>query len=250
MRDLPNSLSRMRDLAGPTTKKIMPQCAHMSLTRRSHKPRAMLPPIPEAPAGPDDGCRSALDALSELCHFIAPLIPEATEGLDDGCRGNALVALRELCDFIAGPETQSPTARLRKDEHAAAERQAPAFRDTQEWPAHRQVCGRLTLKASVDHSKAVRAVCSISGGVLSIRIASSKAVVAQVPVEELAVGLQTGHTQMFTVATFQKNRMHDEIYCFADDKVKFNQWIDVFRRMGVPVFDISDGTGNATELRR
>ena len=210
----------------------------------------MLPPIPEAPVGPDDGCRSALDALSELCLLLAPPIPEATEGPDDGCRGNALDALRELCEFIAGPETQSPTARLRQKEHAAAERQAPAFRDAQEWPAHRQVRGRLTLKASVDHSNAVRAVCSISGGVLSMSIASRKAVVAQVPVEELAVGLQTGHTQMFTVATLQENRMHDEIYCFADDKVKCNQWIDVFRRMGVPVFDTSEGTGNATEFRR
>ncbi len=214
---------------------------------RWSSPRVMLPPIPGAP---DDGCRSALDALSELCHFIAPPIPEATEGLDDGCRGNALDALRELCEFIAGPKTQSPTARLREEEHAAAERQAPAFRDTQEWPAHRRVRGRLTLKASVDHSNAVRAVCSISGGVLSISIASSKAVVAQVPVEELSVGLQTGHTQMFTVATLHNNRMHDEIYCFADGKVKRNQWIAVFRRMGVPVFDTSEGTGNATELRR
>ena len=55
---------------------------------------------------------------------------------------------------------------------------------------------------------------------------------------------------MFTVATLHMNRMHDEICCFADDKVKCNKWIDVFRRMGVPVFDTSEGTGNATELRR
>ena len=50
----------------------------------------------------------------------------AVEGRDDGCRGNALDALRELCNFIAGPETQSPTARLREKEHAAAVRRAPA----------------------------------------------------------------------------------------------------------------------------
>ena len=207
----------------------------------------MLTPIPEAP---DDGCWSALDALSELCHFIAPPLPEATEGLDDGCRGNALDALRELCDFIAGPETQSPTARLREEELATTERQAPVFRDAQELPADRRMCGRLTLKASVDHSNAVCAVCSISGGVLSISITSSKAVVAQVPVEELAVGLQTGHTQMFTVATLHNNRLHDEIYCFAESKVKRNQWIAIFQRVGVPVFDTSEGTGNATEHRR
>ena len=116
----------------------MPQCAHMSPTRRSRSRRAMLPPIPEDPVGPDDGYRCALDALSELCHFIAPPLPEATEGPDDDCRGNALDALRELCEVIAGPETQSPTARLREEKHAAAERQTPAFRETQERPAHRQ----------------------------------------------------------------------------------------------------------------
>jgi hypothetical protein len=220
----------------------------MALTRRSRSPRAMLPPIPEAPVSQEDDCRSPLDALSELCHLIAASIPEATEGPDDGCRGNALDALKELCDFIAGLETQSPTARLHEEEHTAAECQAPACLDVQEWPAHRRVRGSLTLKASVDHSNAERAVCSISGGVLSMSIASRKAVVAQVPVEELAVGLQTGHTQMFTVATLHENRMHDEIYCFADDNVRRNQWISVFRRMGVPVFDTSKGTGNAIEL--
>jgi hypothetical protein len=38
---------------------------------------------------------------------------------------------------------------------------------------------------------------------------------------------------MFTDATLPKNRMYDDIY----------------RRMGVPVFDVSEGTGKATELR-
>ena len=131
----------------------MPQCAPLSPTRRSRSTSAMLPPIPEAPVGPDDGCRSALDALSELCHLLAPPIPEATEGRDDGCRGNALEALRELCDFIAGPETQLPSARLREKEHAAAVRRAPACRDAQDWPAHRRVRGRLTLKKRCEHRR-------------------------------------------------------------------------------------------------
>jgi len=40
--------------------------------RRSRSSRAMLPPIPAATKGPDDGCLgNAPDALRELCGFIA-----------------------------------------------------------------------------------------------------------------------------------------------------------------------------------
>ena len=46
---------------------------------------------------------------------------------------------------------------------------------------------------------------------------------------------------MFTIATLHRGRMYDEIYCFADDQVKRNKWIAVFRRMGVNIFDVTDG---------
>jgi hypothetical protein len=105
--------------------------------------------------------------------------------------------------------------------------------------ADQEVRGRLTLKASANHSKAVRAVCSIRHGVLKLSIESSKAVVAEVPVEELAVGLSRWRTDMFTIATLHNNRMYDEIYCFVDDQVKRNKWIAVFRSMDVPVFDMT-----------
>jgi hypothetical protein len=133
----------------------------------------------------------------------------------------------------------------------AAERcsEAPAWRAAREWPADREVRGRLKLRASADHSNAMRAVCSIRNGVLSIRIAWSTVVVAAVPVQELAVGLWRGRTDMFTVATLHKDRMYDEIYCFAEDHIKHNKWIAVFRRMGVPVFDMSEGTGKTEEQR-
>ena len=133
----------------------------------------------------------------------------------------------------------------------AAERcsEAPASREARDWPADREVRGRLTLRASADHSNAMRAVCSIRNGVLSIRIAWSTVVVAAVPVQELAVGLRRGRTNMFTVATLHKDTMYDEIYCFAEDYMKHNKWIAVFRRMGVPVFDMSEGTGKTEEQR-
>ena len=51
------------------------------------------------------------------------------------------------------------------------------------------------------------------------------------------------------IATLHKGRMYDEIYCVAAGQAKRNQWIAVFRRMGVPVFDVSEGTENARELR-
>ena len=111
--------------------------------------------------------------------------------------------------------------------------------EAKESPAYQEVRGRLTLKASDDHCKAVRTVCSIRHGVLTVSIESSKAVVAEVPVEALAVGLSRWRTDMFTIATLHNNRIYDEIYCFVDDQVKRNKWIAVFRRMDVAVFDVT-----------
>ena len=128
-----------------------------------------------------------------------------------------------------------------------------AWPDLQEWPAHREVRGEMTLKSSANHRRAMRAVCSVRQGVLtmSVRSAGNTAVVVEVPVGELAVGLQQESVEMFTVATLPKNRMydaHDEICCFVDNQVKRNKWIAVFRRMGVPIFDLSYGHAKALRL--
>ena len=53
-------------------------------------------------------------------------------------------------------------------------------------------------------------------------------VVAEVPVEDLAVGLQRGRADMFTIATLHEGKMYDEIYCFADDQAKRHKWISAF----------------------
>jgi hypothetical protein len=128
-----------------------------------------------------------------------------------------------------------------------------ARRNAEEWPADREARGEITLKASANHGGAIRAVCSVRDGVLtmSVRSAGNTAVVVEVPVGELAVGLQRESVEMFTVATLPKNRMyddHDEIYCFVDNQVKRNKWIAVFRRMGVPIFDLSYGHAKALRL--
>jgi len=130
----------------------------------------------------------------------------------------------------------------------------------EEWPAHRLVRGRLTLKATASHSNAIRAVCSIRNGILTLSMAEQpastlgnlsdrSAVLAEVPVHKLAVGLLRGRTDMMIFATLHQSRMYDEIYCVADGQAKRNKWIAVFRRIGVPVFDVSEGAENAKELR-
>jgi len=178
---------------------------------KSRNPRSMLAPGPAAlvgqkPDGDYSGCRTAQDALSELCNFVA---------------------------ISPMPKTK------RHEDHAAEEREAPGlWRTAQE--RRRDVRGRLILKASADHKNAVRAKCSITSGVLTVSIANTGDVVAKVPVEELVVGLRRGHSEMFTVATLHKNARYDEISCFAVDQVKRDKWIAVFRRMGVPVFDASE----------
>ena len=125
-------------------------------------------------------------------------------------------------------------------------------------PSYREARGRLTLKTSADHPGAVRAVCSIEHRVLVLHLALSKAsrdtcgdgsqhispvVLAEVPLEELAIRLQRGRADMFTIATRHKNRLYDEIYCFAEDKAERDEWIAVFRRMCVPILHFREASG-------
>jgi hypothetical protein len=122
-----------------------------------------------------------------------------------------------------------------------------------EWPANREVRGEMTLRCSANHRRSMLAVCSVRDGVLTmnVRSAGNTAVVVEVPVVELAVGLQKESVEVFTVDTLPENRMYDaddEIYCFVDNQVKRNKWIAVFRRMGVPIFDLSYGHAKALQL--
>ena len=171
---------------------------------RSRSPRALLTSIPEAPCG---------------------------------------ASRKQHVGFAPTESAESGAATPRQDERIASERAAPDWCKVKDWPAERQVRGRLTLKASADHRRAMRAVCNVQHGMLTLSVAEhdgSTVVVAEVPVEDLAGGLQRGRADMFTIATLHEGKMYDEIYCFADDQVKRNKWIAVFRRMGVAIFDVSD----------
>jgi hypothetical protein len=127
---------------------------------------------------------------------------------------------------------------------------------SEEWPNHRAVCGKLTLRASAGHKGALRAICSIEHRMLTLRIAqlphrdkcaldeSSTDMLVEIPVEHLAVGLQRGRPDMFMIATLLEGKIQDDICCFAEDP---NEWVAVFRRMGVPIFNVSEGIENGVE---
>ena len=97
-------------------------------------------------------------------------------------------------------------------------------------------------------------MCSIEHRVLTLIKASrdtcgdvsqhiSPVMLAEVPLELLAVRLQRGRADMFTIATRHKNRLYDEIYCFADDQAERDEWIAVFRQMGVSILHLRDSSG-------
>ena len=120
------------------------------------------------------------------------------------------------------------------------------------WPAQREARGLLTVKASPTHSKGLCAECSVQNDVLTLSIAraagsrESSGTVVAVPLQDLAVGLKRGRTDMFIIATRNGDQLYDDISCFADDQEKRNKWIAVLRRMGVPIFDLSSSDGRNT----
>ena len=137
-----------------------------------------------------------------------------------------------------------PTAREHRRDVGAHRR--PEWRRVRDWPAvrwptHKDVCGDLSLKCSPDGRRAARAVCSVKDGVLSLAVpreGGSGSAVVQVPVTELAVGLRRSRTSMLILAKLCENKVYDEVYCFADNHSERNKWTAVFRRMGVPIFDV------------
>jgi hypothetical protein len=133
-------------------------------------------------------------------------------------------------------------------ERAAVKWELPTWRRVEEWPAHREASGRLTLRASSDpHAEGMRAVCRIRDGVITLGIERRDAageeteeLVAEVPAEALAVGLQRGRTNMLMLATVHESKMFDDIYCFCDNSAIRNRWIAIFRRLGVAIFDLQN----------
>ena len=176
-----------------------------------------------------------------------PPIPEEIPNTAQGCTARDAPTLDRTESTLSSPDTPVSVKDWARDED----------RKRASRPSDREVRGRLTLRASADHPGAVRAVCSIEHRVLILSKASSlhisPVVLAEVPLEELAVRLQRRRADMFTIATRHKNRLYDEIYCFADDQAEIycfaddqaerDEWITVFRRMGVPILHLREASG-------
>ena len=167
-----------------------------------------------------------------------------------------LTLLTTIPESCSSPDANSEVRRPRRGSHSYIIVGGPVkhLKSHRAWPAQREARGLLTVKASPTHSKGLCAECSVQNNVLTLSIprasressgASSGTVVA-VPVEELAVGLQRGRTDMFIIATRNGDKLYDDISCFADDQEKRNKWIAVLRRMGVPIFDLSSSDGRNT----
>ena len=173
--------------------------------------------------------------------------------MNTGERGvRKLFPIPEIVIQRSEPDLRSAVTLLHEGERDICARQAPEWRrDQQDWPAHKKAHGEFMLKGSPDAESAVRVVCSVLHGVLTLTDINSRSresrVLAQVPLHDLAVGLQRGRSSMLTLATVYGEKMFDEIYCFADDPVKRNRWVAIFRRMGVPIFDLS-ADGHAKEM--
>ena len=91
-------------------------------------------------------------------------------------------------------------------------------------------------------------MCSVQHGVLTLTAVKAQdghgcAPVRplKVPVRGLALGLQRARASMLALATrCSDNTLDDDIYCFADSSAERNKWVAVFRRMGVPIFDVCE----------
>jgi hypothetical protein len=205
------------------------------------------------PAHPQSRSGSWLAAL--------PTIPEEMPDAPDGCTVHTALAWERSESDQSSANT--PVTGTRTD---GGHRQRDEGRKF-EAPSHREARGRLTargtvtLKATAGHGGSLRAVCSIENRTLTLSIAqrppraesgeepesqsTSAVMVVQVPLEELAVRLQRGRANMFTISTLHKQRLYDEICCFTDDQGERDEWIAVFRRMGVAIFDFSEASADA-----
>ena len=213
----------------------------------------MLPQIPEAISALIETLPAiaVLFAVAFGIVLFLPLLTLEPRKLDEaderreGCRANDAPrweGSESDLSLADTPKACNPSGDRKREEHRKVEA-----------PRHR-ACGRLTLKATAGHGRALRALCSIEGRMLTLSIAggegsqSTSAVAMKVPVEELAVGMQRGRADMFKIATLHKQMLCDEICCFTDDQAEHDEWIAVFRRMGVAFFHFHEASADMAHL--
>jgi len=106
------------------------------------------------------------------------------------------------------------------------------------WPEHRIARGFLTVRATPNkNDKSCSTLCSIERSLLILTVESHDgkgfvAEMAKVTTSEIVVTLFPGCFDMFCMTTVHEGI---DIYFFAEDQVKRNKWVAVFRRMGIVV---------------
>jgi hypothetical protein len=99
---------------------------------------------------------------------------------------------------------------------AMAEAHFEGGRRDQQWPAHREVRGFLTLRLHPDDREGIEAMCSIRNNVVSMRVsrrgetsrdpAAYSALMVEIPIGELRVSLHVGRNNMIRTASSRKPR--------------------------------------------
>ena len=100
--------------------------------------------------------------------------------------------------------------------------------------AHEEARGEVTLRLDLDSERGIRATCAIRSNELTIcKTQDEKAVLARVPLSKLQVMLWPHRQDLFVLASGYN--AVDDIVCCADSEDIRNEWLAVFRRLGIDV---------------
>jgi hypothetical protein len=100
--------------------------------------------------------------------------------------------------------------------------------------AHEEARGEVTVRLDPDSERGIRATCAICFNKLTIcRTTQEKAVLARVSLDKLHVTVWPNRPNLFGLAS--SCNAVDDIVCCADSEDIRNEWIAVFRRLGIDV---------------
>ena len=103
--------------------------------------------------------------------------------------------------------------------------------------AHEEARGEVTLRLDLDSECGIRATCAIRSNELTIcKAQDENAVLARVPLSELQVTLWPHRQEVFGLSSgCNADDDVDDIVCCADSEDIRNEWLAVFKRLGIDV---------------
>jgi hypothetical protein len=103
--------------------------------------------------------------------------------------------------------------------------------------AHEDVWGEVTVRLDLDSKCGIRATCAIRSNELTIcKAQDENAVLARVPLSELQVTLWPHRQEVFGLSSgCNADDDVDDIVCCADSEDIRNEWLAVFKRLGIDV---------------